>query len=102
MRSTRELFCYAFVGHLRRTTGISSRPDPLQTPNVLHTIDSHGLNPNMLTDVTQIYCYRAPADAAALQDRMSVCMDAVWLDTLQPAPDQCSKNRHYLILTVRC
>jgi hypothetical protein len=31
----------------------------------------------MFADDTQIYGYGAPADAAALQDRMSACMDAV-------------------------
>jgi hypothetical protein len=35
------------------------------------------LNPHLFVDDTQIYGYGAPADAAALQDRMSACMDAV-------------------------
>jgi hypothetical protein len=49
----------------------------LYTADVLHIIDSHSLNPHMFADDTQIYGYCAPADAAALQDRMSACMDAV-------------------------
>jgi hypothetical protein len=75
MRLMRELFLYAIVGHLQRTT-ISSRPDLLPawlyTVGVLDIIDSRGLNPLTFTDDTQIDGYCAVTDAAALQDRISV------------------------------
>jgi hypothetical protein len=49
----------------------------LYTADMSHINDSHSLNPHMFANDTQIYGYCAPADAAALQDRMSACMDAV-------------------------